>query len=65
MDFLHPNKSGYDLLGVKIGTWMETMSQDDSRPLPWIIGGAVLVVVIAAIIVLIVVKRKRRQQAVQ
>lgn len=60
MDYLHPNESGYDILGVKIGAWMETLGQGGSGPLPWIIGGVVLVLVVAGIIVLILVRRKRK-----
>ncbi len=51
MDYLHPNDSGYDLLAVKIGTWMETLGQGGSSALPWIIGAVVVVLVAAATIV--------------
>ncbi|MBN1458674.1 MAG: SGNH/GDSL hydrolase family protein [Armatimonadetes bacterium] len=65
MDFLHPNDSGYDLLAVKIGTWMETLGQGDSSALPWIIGAVVVVLVVAAIILFVVVRKKKSARAAQ
>ncbi len=61
-DYLHPAESGYDLLGAKIGTWMETLGQDDDSALPWIVGGVVAAVVVigATTTGLILVRRKRR-----
>ena len=61
-DYLHPTESGYDLLGAKIGAWMETLGQDDDSALPWIIGGVVAAVVVigATTTGLILVRRKRK-----
>ena len=63
-DYLHPNAAGYDILTPKIGDWMETLGQEDSGTLPWVIGGVGLAVVVVAggTTGLLLIRRKKKSE---